>query len=283
MAFKDLFNYFKKYAPDSIFVFGSSLGEKDVSLIKDILYNSQLYIFDIDEKYDDTRFPNTKLFLSEKMDKQIFKMMNDLKNQKNTSKSLKVKEINEYQLNINEKNIMESTIFAINAYANKNCIIVADAGNHFLNALSLIYGNKSLFVDAGLAAMGNGICTSIGLSFSKRNKKIICITGDGCILMNGNSIYLAEKYKLNIVFIVYCNYSYGRVKVGQEKYGCPNELTNISEEFNLEFYAKSFGIRSYTVESVDEFKLVLKNIENTNGPIMINVLCDKNEVPVFLR
>jgi sulfopyruvate decarboxylase subunit beta len=91
-----------------------------------------------------------------------------------------------------------------------------------------------------------GLCSSIafGIAISRTNRKVICIDGDGSILMNlGSLSTIANNNPINLTLIVIDNSSYG--STGDQK-------TYTSNKTRLEIIAKGAGYDSITVIDKEE-------------------------------
>lgn len=180
---------------------------------------------------------------------------------------------------------MAQTVVALNECLPEDSIVVPDAGNHWLNTLSL-YESKSSFgivTNAGLGAMGHAIGAAIGYAIAVNNRKVVCVTGDGSVLMSGNEISVAVNLGLDILFIIFNNDSLGRVRIGQ----CENWKNKViaSEIYNFDIatWGKGLGAKSYSCKCVEEFKILLSKCLMDKGPQIIEVNTSKTEIPISLK
>ncbi len=104
-----------------------------------------------------------------------------------------------------------------------------------------------------LGSMGLVSSISFGLAISKPNKKVVCIDGDGSLLMNlGSLCTIANNNPLNLTLITIDNSSYG--STGDQK-------TYTNNKTNLEIIAKGAGFESIIViKKVEEILPSLKNL-----------------------
>ncbi|MFX1363373.1 MAG: sulfopyruvate decarboxylase subunit beta [Promethearchaeota archaeon] len=103
-----------------------------------------------------------------------------------------------------------------------------------------------------LGSMGLVSSISFGLAISKPNKKIICIDGDGSLLMNlGSLSTIANNNPQNLTIIVIDNSSYGSTG---------NQKTYTSYRTNLEVIAKGAGFESIIV--IKELEEIIPNLNN---------------------
>lgn len=181
------------------------------------------------------------------------------------------------------RGLMAESIWLVNQLTTSDMLVTADAGNHYLDALFLIKSKSvnGFWIDAGLSAMGNGICGTIGMAFAKTHSAYICLTGDGCALMNGNSISVAADNQLPILFIIFNNQSLGRVRVGQM-----NTKSFISSSINNVNFAKwgeAFSIDSVRVYNAEEVEKEITSFLSTKKTKVLEIITDKNEIPFGVK
>ncbi len=127
-------------------------------------------------------------------------------------------------------------------------------------------------------SMGWAIGSSIGTSLAHKDRPVVCLTGDGSMLMYGGEVTVALQEKLPVFFIILNDSEYGMVKHGQNLGGGEPvgfELPNI----DFVQYAESMGITGCLINSIEDLeKLNIKELMAT-GPVILDVRIDKNEIP----
>ena len=129
------------------------------------------------------------------------------------------------------------------------------------------------------AAMGWGIGAAVGAARGNPNCPVVCITGDGSYLMNGQEITVAEVEQLTVIFVVLNDGALGMVKHGQRLAGAePTSFQLPKVDFRL--MAESMGIPGHIIESPQDldaldFDAILKR----KGPTLLDVRVDGEEVP----
>jgi len=108
---------------------------------------------------------------------------------------------------------------------------------------------------------------------------VVCITGDGSLLMAGQEITVAIQEKLPVIFIILNDSSLGMVKHGQRLAGAEPigyELPKI-DYCDFAKVLGAYGERVYSPKDLEEinFEEVLKR----PGPTLIDVRIDAEEVP----
>ncbi|WP_082885723.1 MULTISPECIES: thiamine pyrophosphate-binding protein [Methylomonas] len=136
-----------------------------------------------------------------------------------------------------------------------------------------------LRVTMNFAAMGWAIGGAIGTAIANRRQPVVCITGDGSMLMNGQEISVAVAERLAVVFIVLNDQSLGMVRHGQrlagaEQIGCdlpPSDFAAL---------ARALGADAYTIRSPHDLtNLNIAAICARKGPTLLDVLIDPDEEP----
>ncbi|MDH4234454.1 MAG: thiamine pyrophosphate-dependent enzyme, partial [Gallionella sp.] len=140
-------------------------------------------------------------------------------------------------------------------------------------------GGGWLRVTMNFAPMGWAIGGAVGTAAANPDVPVVCITGDGSMLMNGQEISVAVAEKLNVIFVVLNDQSLGMVKHGQqlaraEEIGCYMPPTDFA------MLARGLGAEAHTIRSPEELAgLDIAAMCSRNGPTLLDVLIDTDEVP----
>jgi acetolactate synthase-1/2/3 large subunit len=136
-----------------------------------------------------------------------------------------------------------------------------------------------LRVTMNFASMGWAIGAAVGTAAGKPGAPVVCITGDGSMLMSGQEISTAVAEGLTVIFIVLNDGGLGMVRHGQrlakaESIGCDMPPTDFAA------LARALGAEAHTVRSPQDlaaldFEILCARL----GPTLIDVLIDPEEVP----
>jgi acetolactate synthase-1/2/3 large subunit len=66
-------------------------------------------------------------------------------------------------------------------------------------------------------SMGYGVPAAIAAKLTAPERIVVCFSGDGCYMMNGQELATAVQYDAPVVFIVVNNGSYGTIRMHQER------------------------------------------------------------------
>ena len=163
---------------------------------------------------------------------------------------------------------------------NKQDIIIADDGAHLtwtMQAFKVKYGQK-LFSAFGNSPMGYSLPASVGASIANKNKKVICIDGDGSIQINIQELHTIKKLNLPIKIFILNNNGYGIIKQFQELYlGGRYEASGkgVSNP-NFKNIAKAFGINYNLIENHKNL-FNLKKILKSKKSEIIEILIKPNQ------
>ncbi len=162
-----------------------------------------------------------------------------------------------------------------------NTRFVADAGNAWAwttHYLHLKQGNRYR-IGMGFGAMAWAIGAAVGTALGCRGTPVVCITGDGSFLMSGQEITVAVAEKLPVIYVVLNDSALGMVKHGQMLRGGAQiafELPSV----DFVSMAKALGADAYAIHSPEDLeRLDCDAICNANGPTLLDVYIDVNEVP----
>ncbi len=129
------------------------------------------------------------------------------------------------------------------------------------------------------SSMGWAIGCAVGAALAKRDQPMVCITGDGSLLMSGQEITVAVQENLPVIFVVLNDSSLGMVKHGQRLSGAESVGTDIPP-VDFAANARSMGADAYTVHSPKDL-LVLdgKLLTLQPRPTLLDVYIDQEAVP----
>ncbi len=164
---------------------------------------------------------------------------------------------------------------------------LADIGNsflwaiHYLNPCHKTNTNNFnyLYMGMGFASMAWSIAAAIGIALANPKKPVICIIGDGSMLMSAHELTVAVQCNLPIVYIVLNDQAYGTCKHGQKLAGAESIGTDLPP-VDFALYAKSIGANGITVKSLDEYNVIdFPKLHKASQPTLIDVHIDTTESP----
>lgn len=127
--------------------------------------------------------------------------------------------------------------------------------------------------------MGFAIGGAVGTAFGNPHVPVVCLTGDGSMLMNGQEITVAAQHGLTVLFIVLNDSALGTIKHGQrlsgaERVGYELPVIDFAE------FARVLGVPGHVIHSpADLAALDFEEICQRRGPTLLDVRIDPEEVP----
>lgn len=140
--------------------------------------------------------------------------------------------------------------------------------------------NSSIFWTClEFASMGWSIGAAIGTALAKPGAPVVCLTGDGSLLMSGQEITVAVDLKLTVIFVVLNDSALGMVKHGQRLAGAEAVGFELPQA-DLAAMARALGAEGIVIESPrDMDALDIGEICARPGPTLLDVRVDRDEIP----
>jgi acetolactate synthase-1/2/3 large subunit len=138
---------------------------------------------------------------------------------------------------------------------------------------------QRLYTNSGNASMGYDLPAAIGASIALGKKKVICLAGDGSLMMNLQEMQTVVGYKLPIKIIVINNNGYNSIRQTQQAYFSDN-MFGIGPDNgvtlpNFVELAKAFKIPSVAVHSMAEWNSALvQDLLNNDQFSLIELFID---------
>lgn len=237
---------------DFVLVLGSRMDERQRTVsIKDFLQNAKVIHVDIDEselghiKKDEIRIKSSvEDFMLEFLDckDRLLDFSEWLQEVRRWAHELIPEESFVYN-----SRVRDQVVQILGNYV-ENSVICVDVGNHQMAAAQCVsVGKGSLYLNsAGLGSMGYALPASIGAYYANPEKQVICIAGDGGIMMNLQELQVISREQLPIAIIILNNQGLGMIEDYQKLafggrlhgsrwgYATPN-FKAVSEAFGIEY------------------------------------------------
>lgn len=162
----------------------------------------------------------------------------------------------------------------------ENTIIVSTNATPSLTLfqVGVIKLNQRAFCNSGCAAMGFGLPAAIGASISDKSKQVICLEGDGSLMMNLQELQTVSHYNLNIKIFLFNNNEYASIRQTQDNFfqrrtACDN-TSGVSFP-NWKMISEAFNLKYYYLDKKKDIDKTINDILNTNGPILCNIRLEK--------
>lgn len=136
-----------------------------------------------------------------------------------------------------------------------------------------------LRVTMDFAPMGWAIGSAVGIALANRRCPVVCLTGDGSYLMNGQEITVAAELGLSVLYVVLNDGALGMVKHGQRLAGA-EPIGFQLPKVDFAAMAAAMGIPGYVIRSPHDLDaLDFGALLSRRGPTLLDVRIDGEEVP----
>ena len=270
---------------DLMLVIGSQLSDMSTAGLSEMMYPEHVIHFDYDQTFmgKSIQVPTTPLLGDIKAN--LTAILKDIPKTDSASFLTSKEKLQLLENNSGERMSAVQVLRAMRNELPDNAIVFGDDGSHSFYGIKYfdIYKPGTFFFDDIFGAMGNGIGYSIGAKLAAPEETIVCLVGDGCMFMHGTELSTAYNYNSAVLFIVLNNGRLDMVEKGMQKM-IGNSIGGVYETpLDVARFAESMGLEAYTCQNAstlaDNIKEALHKSNETNKPIVIEVLVDENEIP----
>jgi acetolactate synthase-1/2/3 large subunit len=162
----------------------------------------------------------------------------------------------------------------------RDFFVTTDVGQHQMRVAQRFpfFKPRQFLTSGGLGTMGFGLPAAIGAALENPDATVLCVTGDGSLLMNIQELVVAAEENLNVKIIVCNNNALGLV-VQQQRlfYGQNYQASKFSSAPDFSAIANAFGVPGYDLAGLTHPENTLDELLSRKGPALINVAIDVYE------
>src|SRR6476659_1821510 len=172
--------------------------------------------------------------------------------------------------------------FMIEAMAEmaKDAIITSDVGQHQMWAAQRFpfMRPRQWLNSGGLGTMGFGLPSAIGAKVACPDQDVVCIAGDGSLVMNCQELATAVAHNIPVKVFLMNNRVYGMVRQWQELFW-DGRYSSIDMGGTPDWVklADAFGATGMRVTHKDEVTDAFKTALETDGPVLVDVHVTREE------
>lgn len=142
-----------------------------------------------------------------------------------------------------------------------------------------IQKGQQVFSNSGCASMGYDLPAAVGAAVARQGKRVICLAGDGSIMMNIQELQTIAYYKLPVIVFVLSNGGYLSIRSTQNNFF--GQLIGEGPESGVGFpdflkLADAHGIPAIRMEN-ETFNQQLDSILQHAGPMLCEVVLDRSQ------
>ncbi len=162
----------------------------------------------------------------------------------------------------------------------KDILVTTDVGQHQMFAAQYYPVNepRTFLTSGSLGTMGFGLPAAIGASLANPDRRVICFSGDGSIMMNIQELATLAENNLPVTVIVYVNGTLGMV-YQQQKYLFDKNYSasTFSSKPDLLKIAAGFGIEGTDAATDPDWYKKAFASNRANKPYFVTVTVDPEE------
>ena len=141
---------------------------------------------------------------------------------------------------------------------------------------------QRLFTNSGCAAMGYGFPAALGVCVAEKDKRVICIDGDGSFQMNLQELQTVMYNRLNMKLIIINNNGYHSIRQTQTNLFNAKPLVGVCDGNGLscpdfEKLSYAYGMPYIRIDSLDNVDVGLEQLLASDGPVMCEVVVDETQ------
>lgn len=159
-------------------------------------------------------------------------------------------------------------------------IIATDVGQHQMwTAQTYPFRRpRQWLTSGGLGTMGFGVPAAIGAALACPDRRVVCFSGDGSLMMNIQELATAVEQNVNIKIILMNNNSLGLVNQQQRLfYGKRVFASRYQRQIDFVTVAQGFGMKAFDLATSSEPTKMLARALNEEGPSLIHAPISANE------
>ena len=169
---------------------------------------------------------------------------------------------------------MPAMLRELSAQADERTIITSDVGQHQM-WVAQHYGFRRPelhLTSGGMGAMGFGLPAAIGAQLARPECRVICVSGDGSIMMNIQELATIKRYNIPVKILLVDNQALGMVRQWQELFFA-KQYSEIDLSDNPDFVrvAEAFGIPAFLVRDKQDVPQAIHRLLSEPGPLLAHV------------
>ena len=147
---------------------------------------------------------------------------------------------------------------------------------------SVVKENQRFICNSGCASMGYDLPAAIGACFANNKKDVICLAGDGSLMMNIQELQTVKHHNLPIKLFILNNNGYISIKQTQNNFF--NGLMVASDKGSGVSFpdfikvAQAFDLPAIRISNQDNLKDEIEKILSTKGPVVCEVMLQNDYI-----
>lgn len=174
---------------------------------------------------------------------------------------------------------------ALRSQLPQDAVLFSDDGSHSFYAIKHfdILEPGTFHFDDVFGAMGNAIGYAVGAQLALPERRVVCLTGDGCMFMHGTAVSTAVNERAPVLFFVLNNQRLDMVEKGMKHWLGKSVGAIYEHGLNVTRFAESMGATAMCCRTTEEVGAAVKQALSSRETTVIEVIVDPDEVPPILN
>jgi acetolactate synthase-1/2/3 large subunit len=180
----------------------------------------------------------------------------------------------------------EAALDALQAATAGDAIVTTDVGQHQMWAANRLRFDlpRRWLTSGGLGTMGFGLPAALGAQAAFPAAQVVCVTGDGSLLMNLAELATAVEEELPVKVLLLDNEALGMVRQQQDMFwNGRRAASSLGGALDWELVARGFGVAARSVADGAELDDALHETLAEDGPALLHVAIERDAdcLPMF--
>jgi acetolactate synthase-1/2/3 large subunit len=168
----------------------------------------------------------------------------------------------------------EAALDALQRAVRGDAIVTTDVGQHQMWAANRLRFDqpRRWLTSGGLGTMGFGLPAALGAQAAFPQAQVVCVSGDGSLLLNLQELATAVQERLPVKVILIDNGSLGMVRQQQDMFWEGRRAASeFGDSLDWRLLAGGFGVAARSVDDPDELADALEATLAEPGPALLRV------------
>jgi acetolactate synthase-1/2/3 large subunit len=181
----------------------------------------------------------------------------------------------------------EAALDALQSTLDRDAIVTTDVGQHQMWAANRLRFDRPRrwLTSGGLGTMGFGLPAALGAQVAHPEATVVCVTGDGSLLMSVQELATAAAEGLPVKVVLLDNAGLGMVRQQQDLFwGGRRVASALGGALDWELVARGLGVAGRSVDDPEEVDDALAETLAEPGPALLRlgIAEDADCLPMFV-
>lgn len=140
---------------------------------------------------------------------------------------------------------------------------------------------QRLFTNSGCASMGYGLPAALGGCIARKGERVICLDGDGSLMMNLQELQTISYNQCNMKLIVLNNNGYHSIRQTQNNL-FKDGLVGVCDGNGVSFppfdkLADTFGFQYFKIDTIQGIEEKMQEVLKAEGPVLCEAILDDTQ------